>query len=158
MKANKHIEAQRLKLGLSEQQLAEALGMSVDAYCDIEWHDDELHKAVELQRVKKLSETLGIPIFELLAMQCPFCSKEAPYLDEYRLPRDELIKLLRQNAGLSQRELGDCSDFHDYAIEGMECDPDYLERSTIESICDLSVALKIPLQVLFGVRCPKCQR
>ncbi|MDH5640120.1 MAG: hypothetical protein OEY28_02415 [Nitrospira sp.] len=155
---NKRIEARRLELGLSEQQIAGTLGISVDSYCDIEWHEDELRRAIELHRIKTLSGVLGFQILELLAVRCPFCNNEAPYWDEYRLPRNELIKAVRLKAGLSQQELGDRSDFHDYAIEGMERDPNYLERSTIDSISDLSMALKIPLQVLIDIKCPKCQR
>jgi hypothetical protein len=81
-----------LELGMSENQLAEAIGISLDSYCDIEWHADELFTAVELRRIKKLAETLGIEIFELLSLQCPFCGDETVYIEEYRLPRNELIK------------------------------------------------------------------
>lgn len=158
MDANKRIQARRLELGLSENQIAESLGMSLDSYCDIEWHADEVRRAVELHRIKKLSTTLGLQTFELLAIQCPFCSHEVAYLDEYRLPRNELIRVSRQNAGFSQQELGDRSDFHDYAIEGMERDPNYLERSSIESVTDLATALNLPLQTLLGIKCSKCLR
>ena len=55
-------------------------------------------------------------------------------------------------------ELGHRSDFHDYAIEEMERDPDYLERSTVDSIMDLVKALKIPFQILSATKCLKCSR
>jgi DNA-binding XRE family transcriptional regulator len=158
MTTNKMIQVRRLELGLSEKQVAETLSMSLDSYCDIEWHADEVRRAVELHRIKKLSEILGLQAFELLAIQCPFCSHGVAYLNEYRLPRNELIRVSRQNAGLSQQELGDRSDFQDYAIEGMERDPNYLEKSSLESVMDLATALKIPLQILLGIKCPKCLR
>jgi len=158
MDTNKMIESRRLKLGLSESQIAETIGISLDSYCDIESHTDELCRAVELRRIKQLSQILGIETFELLSMHCSFCNADVAYLDEYRLPRNELIKVTRQKDGLSQQELGDRSDFHDYAIEGMERDPDYLDRSTVESVLELANALKIPFQILSGLKCPKCGR
>jgi transcriptional regulator with XRE-family HTH domain len=156
MNTNKKIEARRLELGLSENQLAGAIGISLDSYCDIEWHADEIFTAVELRLIKKLAETLDIESFELLSLQCPFCSNETAYIEEYRLPRNALIRTIRQKMGISQQELGQRSAFHDYAIEGMERDPDYLERSTVDSIMDLAKALKIPFQILSSTKCPKC--
>ena len=47
MDANKKIEARRLELGLSENQVAEAIGIRLDSYCDSERHTDELCRAVE---------------------------------------------------------------------------------------------------------------
>jgi DNA-binding XRE family transcriptional regulator len=158
MDTNKRIESRQLKLGLSESQIAETIGISLDSYCDIEWHADELCRAVELRRIKQLSQILGLETFELLSIRCPFCNADTAYLEEYRLPRNELIRVTRQKAGFSQQELGDRSDFHDYAIEGMERDPDYLDRSTIESVLDLATALKILLQILSSLKCPKCGR
>ncbi|MEC4890350.1 MAG: hypothetical protein RI101_09855 [Nitrospira sp.] len=156
MDINKVIESRRKELGLSVQQVADSIGVNLNSYYDIEWHADELIKAVELRSIKLLSQTLGLGMFKLLSMQCAFCDANAAYLEEYRLPRHELIKALRQKMGLSQQELADQSEFYDYAIQAMERDPDYLERSRVESVLDLVAPLKVPLQVLLGVKCPKC--
>ncbi|HEV8621099.1 MAG TPA: helix-turn-helix transcriptional regulator [Nitrospiraceae bacterium] len=158
MDTNKMIESRRLKLGLSESQIAKTIGISLDSYCDIESHVDELCTVVELRRIKQLSQILGIETFELLSIHCSFCNADVGYLEEYHLPRNELIKVTRQKAGLSQQQLGDRSDFHDYAIEGMERDPGYLDRSTVESVLELANALKIPFQILSGLKCQKCGR
>ncbi|HJS67761.1 MAG TPA: hypothetical protein VJ760_10590 [Nitrospiraceae bacterium] len=147
-----------MKLGLSEKQIAKAIRMSLDSYCDIESHADELCTVVELRWVKQLSQMLSIETFELLSVQWSFCNDDTAYLEEYRLPRNELIKITRQEAGFTQKELGEHANFHDYAIEGMERDIDYLERSTIESVFELATALKIPFQILSGLKCPKCSR
>lgn len=158
MDINKVIELRRKELGLSDRQVAEAIGTNLHSYCDIEWHADELCRAVELRQIKLLSQTLGLGMFELLSMQCAFCDGGAAYLEEYRLPRNELIAALRQKEGLSQHELAERSDYYEDGIQAMERDPDYLERSFIEDVLDLVKPLKLPLQVLLGVKCPKCGR
>jgi len=75
MDTTKRIESKRMKLGFSENQIAETIGKSLDSYCDIDWHADELCKAVSLGRIKQLSQILGLELFELLALQCPFSNE-----------------------------------------------------------------------------------
>jgi len=82
MDTTKRIESKRLKLGFSENQIAETIGKSLDLYCDIEWDADELCKAVELRRIKQLSQILGLEPFELFASQCPFSNDGTAYLEE----------------------------------------------------------------------------
>lgn len=158
MDINKVIESRRKELGLSEQQVADSIGVNLDSYFDIEWHADEIRRGLELRQVKLLSQTLGLGIFELLSMQCVFCDESTAYLEEYSLPRHELITVLREKEGLSQEELADQSEFYAYAIQAMESDPNYLELSPVEDIRDLVAPLKIPLQILLGVKCQKCGR
>lgn len=158
MDINKVIESRRKELGLSERQVADSIGIELSSYYDIEWHADEIWRGVELRQIKLLSSTLGLEMFELLPMECAFCDGSTAYLEEYRLPRNELITVLREKERLSQQELADKSEFYDYAIQAMERDPDYLEQSRLESIRDLVAPLKVPLQILLGVKCPKCGR
>jgi DNA-binding XRE family transcriptional regulator len=158
MDINKVIESRRKELGLSEQQVADSIGVNLDSYCDIEWHEYELRKAVELRKIRLLSRTLGLGMFELLSMECAFCDGRTAYLHEYRLPRHELIKILREKEGLSQYELAERSDYYEEGIQAMERDSDYFERSRVEDVQDLVASLKAPLQILLGVKCPKCGR
>ena len=145
-------------MGFSERQVAEAIGTNLDPYCDIEWHADELCRSVPLSQIKKLSEVLGMGLFELVAVQCPFCVDETPYMEVYRLPRNEQIKKARESMGLSQRQFAERVEFLEVGIKGMERDPDFLDESTIESVRDLAAAANIPFQVLAGRKCPKCLR
>ncbi len=39
MDINKVIEARRKELGLSDQQVADFIGVNLSSYLDIEWHD-----------------------------------------------------------------------------------------------------------------------
>ena len=111
-----------------------------------------------LSQIRKLSKILVMDLFELLAVHCPFCVDATSYLDAYRLPRNELIKFARQNAGLSQKQLAERADFYDAGIEEMERDPHFLDESTVESVQDLAVILNIPFQILSDLKCLKCGR
>ncbi|MEY4528503.1 MAG: hypothetical protein RL768_2222 [Nitrospirota bacterium] len=156
MDINKVIEARRKELGLSDQQVADFIGVNLSSYLDIEWHEDELRKAVWLGSIKLLSQTLGLEMFELLSMKCAFCDGRTAYLEEYGLPRHELIKVLREKEGLSQYELAERSDYYEKGIQAMERDPEELERAFVEDVQDLVAPLKVPLQILLAVKCQKC--
>lgn len=156
MDINKVIESRRKELGLSDQQVADSIGVNLSSYLDIEWHENELRKAVWLGKIKLLSQTLGLEMFELLSMECAFCDGRIAYLEEYRLPRHELIKVLREKEGLSQYELAERSDYYEEGIQAMARDSDYLERAFVEDVQDLVAPLKVPLQILLGVKCQKC--
>lgn len=158
MEINKVIESRRNELGLSERQVADSIGIELSSYYDIEFHADEILRGVELRQSKLLSSTLGIEMFELLSMECAFCDGGTAYLEEYRLPRHELIKVLREKEGLSQYELAERSDYYEKGIQAMERDPEELERAFVEDVQDLVAPLKVPLQILLGVKCPKCGR
>ena len=156
--ANKIIEARRKELGLSDMRLAHEMGISIDSYCDIEWHGDEIYSVVQLQRIKKMCDVLRLALFDVLGMECAFCGEKRDYSNDYQLPRHQLVKARRQKLGLTQAQLGDKANFQDYAIEGMERNPDYLELSTIESILELASQIDVPPQVLFRLKCLKCNR
>lgn len=158
MNANKTIEARRKELGLTENQVAEAIGTNLDSYCDIEWHADELCRAVPLRQTKKLAEVLDMDLFELVDVHCPFCVDKTAYLEAYRLPRNEQIKTARLSAGLSQKQFAERAEFSDVGIEGMEREPHFLDESTVESVRDLAATTNIPFQILTGWKCPRCNR
>jgi len=156
--ANKTIEARRKELGLSDVQVAGEIGTNIHSYCDIEWHADEVYTVAELQQIKRLCGVLCLNPFDLFGMQCAFCGEGKEYLKDYQLPRNQLVKERREKLGLTQEQLGDKANFYGYAIEGMERNSDYLERSTIESILELAAAIEVPPQILFHLKCPKCNR
>lgn len=156
--ANKMIEARRKQLGLSEVQIAESIGTNIHSYCDIEWHADEIYTVTEARQIKKLCQVLRLDFFDLLGVQCAFCGEGKKFSLDYQLHRNKLVRNKREKLELTPEELGDQSNFYGYAIEGMERDPEYLERSTVESIVELASAIRIPLQILFGVKCPQCGR
>lgn len=158
MDINRVIKSRRKELGMSEQQVADSIGIELSSYYDIEGHADEIWRGVWLRQIKLLSSTLGLEMFELLSMECAFCDGRTAYLEEYRLPRHELIKVLREKEGLSQYELAERSDYYEKGIQAMEHDSEELERDFVEDVQDLVAPLKVPLQILLGVKCSKCGR
>lgn len=158
MDINRVIKSRRKELGMSEQQVADSIGIELSSYYDIEGHADEIWKGVWLRQIKQLSSTLGLEMFELLSMECAFCDGRTAYLEEYRLPRHELIKVLREKEGLSQYELAERSDYYEKGIQAVEHDSEELERDFVEDVQDLVAPLKVPLQILLGVKCSKCGR
>lgn len=158
MDINRVIKSRRKELGISEQQVADSIGIELSSYYDIEGHADEIWRGVWLRQIKLLSSTLGLEMFELLSMECAFCDGRTAYLEEYRLPRHKLIKVLREKEGLSQYELAERSDYYEKGIQAMEHDSEELERAFVEDVQDLVAPLKVPLQILLGVKCQKCGR
>ncbi len=159
MKPNEAIKAQRLQLGLTEEEVAQKIGMSEAEYADLEQHSYEIYEITSLRNVKRVCEVLNLDFLRLLSLKCSFCKDSERYHDDYKLPRNELIRFRRNEMKLTTDALGERIGFAGTAIEAMEKDPDYLEDGLgIESIIDLSTELQIPRQVLFNVKCHECGR
>jgi transcriptional regulator with XRE-family HTH domain len=156
--ANKLIKSRREALGLTDVQVAEATGLSIHEYGDIEQHADEIFTVTELRQVRKLAARVGIDLFQLFDLSCAFCEQSQSFQQEYSLPRNELIRRQRTALGLTQDQLGDQIGFDVVAIQDMETSEDFLEGWSFELIRDLAKILKTPVQVLLGVKCPKCNR
>jgi transcriptional regulator with XRE-family HTH domain len=60
------IQASRLKSGLSEQELASELGLTIQSYRDLEQHDDEVESAISIAQALKLSKLLRADLLTLL--------------------------------------------------------------------------------------------
>jgi transcriptional regulator with XRE-family HTH domain len=59
-------QALRLKSGLSEQELAGELGLTIQSYRDLEQHDEELESAVSIAQALKLAMLLQTDLLALL--------------------------------------------------------------------------------------------
>ncbi len=155
---NKIVENRRKELGFKDTELADLIGLNIDWYCDIEWHEDELKTTVYLGIVKKLFEFLKLDFFEMVELKCAFCELDEAFERDYQLPRNELIKMRRKNLSLTREELGDKVGFYEIVVENMENEPDFLEKWVIVNILSLAQILSVPPQILFNVRCKKCHR
>jgi hypothetical protein len=156
METNEQIKSRRRTLSLSETEVARASEIGIDAYWDIEMYSDELYAVVALRSVKALCRVLRLNILELLSIPCSFCEEKKDRLEEYDLPRNELIRRRREKLGFSTDELGERVNYDAVEIVSLESDPDYIEDWRVRDLATLSVALEIPLQVLMHVRCIKC--
>jgi transcriptional regulator with XRE-family HTH domain len=72
------IRERRTMLRLPKAALAEELSISLDAYGDLEQHDDELASCVTLEQATRLASRLGIPLLELLSEHERSASMPAP--------------------------------------------------------------------------------
>jgi len=61
------IKELRLKSGRTESELADALGLTPDAYADLERYDSEIDSTLSISQALQLADLLGTPIVELLA-------------------------------------------------------------------------------------------
>ena len=158
MKANELIKAGRNRLGMSETEAAEKIGLTIYEYGDIEQHEDEIFTVAHLSQVKRLCNILGIGIFELLNMECAFCANDETFTEEYNLSRHDLIQRRRVDLGLTQDDLGNQIGFETVAIKDMETNPGFLENWSFELVRNLGSILNIPTQILMLERCKKCGR
>jgi transcriptional regulator with XRE-family HTH domain len=56
----------RVKSGRTAAVLADALGMTVEAYCDLEQYDDELETTISVAQAVMLARLLGVDLSELV--------------------------------------------------------------------------------------------
>lgn len=61
------IKELRLKSGRTESELADALGLTTDAYADLERYDSEIDSTLSISQALLLADRLGTSIVELLA-------------------------------------------------------------------------------------------
>lgn len=153
---NAKIRDRRLELGLSDTEVAYRARLNIYEFRDVEAHADEAFVVVPLYHLKKICTTLKMDFLGLFEIPCAFCGG-APFLDDYRLRRDVLVRKKREELALSAEQLGDKIGFHGAEIELLETYTAHLESWVIEHILDLGHQLGIPPQVLLDVECQACK-
>jgi len=152
MRANEKIKNRRLEVGLSEVEAAQRSGLSTDGYWDVELYDDEIFEVVNLKNVKQLCSVFELDPFELFELECAFCAG-APFLQDYLLPRNEIVRRHRLANGWSTEVLGDKIGFYTQAIDDIETDPEYLDSWSVNLVRELASHLGAPPQILLGIKC-----
>ena len=155
---NEQIAQRREALGMSDTYVSSKIGVTIGEYFDIETSPDEIYTVTYLREVKLLLDLLSLDFFELFEIKCAFCDLKKPFIPDYLLPRNELIKKTRIAKKMSAEELGDRLGFYEIAITNMEKDKDFLEEWVIENITNLANELDIPIQILVEIKCKKCGR
>lgn len=156
MEVNQQLRQKRIELELKMDDAAKLTGLSVSEYYDIEAYDDEIFVVTPLRFIKKICQAYSFDLLVLFDIQCPFCKKNKIYLEEYKLPRNELVKNKRISKGMSKEELGDRINYYEAEITNIENDKNFLEEWVMEDFINLSTELDIPLQILLGIKCSKC--
>jgi hypothetical protein len=91
-------------VGLDERTIAERLGMSLPAYCDLERFDDELVTCLSLDQVRRLAQVLRLSIPALLGHDADAAGSSSP------MSMVEVIDRVRQRlvqAGISVEGFSD---------------------------------------------------
>jgi len=153
---NKQIEKRRLELGLTDTYVASEIGVTIDSYCDLEWYDSEIFEIPSINIVKSLCKVLSIDFFSLFGIKCAFCKQKKDFNNDYLLPRNQLVKKKRESLILSIEELSDCLNLQENAIRCIEEDINFLDTLVFTDFVRIAIALKLPLQILLGVKCVKC--
>lgn len=157
-KINEKIAMERENLGLSDTYVSSKIGITIDEYFDLEAYPDEIFTVTSLHKIKSLFNLLSLDFFELFEIQCAFCVQKKPFLEDFLLPRNELIRKKRLAKRMSMEELGDHIGFYEIAIMNMEKNKDFLEEWVLENITNLANELDIPIQILLEVKCKRCSR
>ena len=158
MSVNERIALRRKELGLTDVETARRCGLSISEYDDIERYAEEIFELVPLHSVKRLCDVLQVDFFDLFEIPCAFCEGGKSFVEEYRLPRSEVIRKRREAKGWSADELGDRVGFYEVEIHKLEQEQGHLESWRLDSIKELAAEIEVPLQVLLGVKCRKCGR
>jgi len=138
---NQTIRQRRIELGLTERDVADSCGITIDAYCDVELYADELNACLELKDVRRLSGVLELGLFALFGLDDAAAGTSN---------RNCVIAKQRLLLGMSVEQLAEQLGFEAHAVEEMERDPDFLESWSVKLVERLSAALKIPLEVLLS--------
>jgi len=153
MKPNELVRERREELGLREAEVASYAGLSRAEYRDIEHDEDEAFTVVQLGKLRAIATLLKLDILSMFAIECETQGDDTSNIGLFSRPRNELISLRREALEFTREQLGDRIGFETIAVEGMERDPDFLERWSVELIQELAKALTLPVHVLLQVPC-----
>jgi transcriptional regulator with XRE-family HTH domain len=135
------IHALRVNSGHSEQELASALGVTIQSYRDLEQHDDELESSVSIAQALKLADLLQTNLLTLLG------ETEIPVKMPIARVRSALNAQLGKSAEakeLMEETLNwDLGPF----LEGSE---EWATVYTIDFVRQLATAIEVDWQVLLA--------
>ena len=144
----KLIKNRRLELGISETHLAEAFGINLSWYSDIESYSDEFFTNISLGQAKILCQHLDLQLFDLAEMGFPELPN--PNLDAPKIPIHELFKQKRTELGLSIEALADMIGFTEETILEIESREFGIDDAlTIDVVIELIHILGIPANLIF---------
>ena len=175
--ARRKTPEERLWMRIEELGL-EPLAVAERANVDLIWveelESEENLEAWTVKDVKRVVDVLEMDPLDLFGVKCAYCGKGVDDGEELGiLPRNELIRRRREELGLSKEDLlakagltewfvrvGDTEWTRTYMNEygGIEDSPDAIDELDFWDVKRENKVLKLPLQLLLGVKCPKCGR
>lgn len=140
MKPHERIRQQRLKIGLSETDLAHAAGISDMAYYDLEAYESEIDDCIELGQLRRICSKLQLDIVELLGVT------PVGVQQNMRI----LLRSKRAEKGLSIEDVSDQVGISEEAIRDAEKDLASLKTWRLIALRDYAACLNIELGYLLG--------
>jgi transcriptional regulator with XRE-family HTH domain len=130
----KRIREARLRLGLTEAEVADRWGVEPSMYWDLELSDDELFMSVDFHQLPHLAEALQMPVMVLLfGEEPPVTPPEVSYAQVA-----ECIRHRVAHEGLSVEAL---SDVVGWELQGVLDDPASLAGFNVSGVYDVCCAL-----------------
>ena len=159
MTINDRIRRRREALGMSDVEVAQRVGLSMHEYYDVEAYPDEFTDVLHVAEAKRLADVLGLDLLELVGVKCSSCEREGFDAGRLTAPPVELLRSRREEMNLSREEVSDQAGWEDRGagLEILENDASFPGRTTINTVLDLSRVLRVPADLLLGIRCPLCQ-
>jgi transcriptional regulator with XRE-family HTH domain len=137
------IVTRREELGLSEVDVAEACGMSIYEYGDVEAYDNELVQQVDLSHAKRLCRVLNLDFLTLVGAGKDTTDRQAEDSNAGRMLRNEIFQQARLRLGLSVEHVADVVGYEPIAIESIETDPNDIETRSVKLFLDLCQVLQL---------------
>jgi transcriptional regulator with XRE-family HTH domain len=135
------IHALRLKSGRTEQDLASELALTVQSYCDLEQHDEELESAVSIAQALKLADLLDTDLLALLG------ETEIPV----KMPIARVRSALNAQLGKSAEAKELMEDTLNWDLGPfLEGSDEWTTVYTIEFVRQLAIAIEVDWQVLLA--------
>lgn len=135
MKTNDLIRAKRQTLGMSDEEVARAAGISVDQYGDVEQYPDEFASSLTLSEARNVCAILGIEIIHLAGLDSVHSKKICN--------RAHLIKSKRELKKMSAINFSSKLGFDISTVQIMESDKDFLEAWPLDLVLQVASVLEI---------------
>ena len=135
------IQALRLKSRRTEQEMADELGLTIQSYCDLEQHDEELQSAVSIAQALKLANLLHTDLLTLLG------ETEIPV----KMPIARVRSALNAQLGKSAESREVMEDTINWDLGPfLEGSDEWSTVYTIDFLRQLAIAIEVDWQVLLA--------
>ncbi len=130
------IRQARLQAGLSENEIARRLGITIHSYCDLESYDYEAFTVVSLKHVAELGRILGVQPRVLLLGRDGEGGKQTVTFEDVTA---HIAKKVSES-GLTADQVGDLIGWD---IKPLLSDPPSLSDYTVEALYDICKAVDL---------------
>jgi len=143
MKLNEHLRSARLRLGLSEQTLAERSELTIYELGDVEARPDELLTTITSQAALRLCRELGVDVCDLLGLG-----------STSDLSQEELkayLHRIRKASGLTSVELDDLIGYEEGFVQKLEDGSVDLAEYPLQLAMDIADETKSSRATMIGL-------